>query len=115
MRQVTTNISTKNELAERRPVLLFAVLPLSLLLIGSGLAPFLTHRAQASATPQLRTTREEPGADLGSPVKQREWIHRSMALHTVDRWEKESQRSGGETRISALDLRRLRNALHQGE
>src|SRR5690348_3028487 len=94
MRQTTTTISTKIQPAGRRPVVLFAVLPLSLLLLGSGLAPFLTHRAQASAPPQVWATKEEQGADIGSTREQLKRIHRTVALHTVERLEKESRQSG---------------------
>jgi hypothetical protein len=118
MTQTTTRTATaaaKIEPVSRRSVLLLAVLPLSLLLIGSGFAPLLTHLAQASGTPGMQVTLEEQARNVTSAEIQLNQMRRMVALDTVERLEKEVRQGRGKVQISALELVRLRKALRGSE
>jgi hypothetical protein len=115
MKQKTTTVNyaaVKVKPSSRRSVILFAVIPFLLLLIGSGLAPFLTHRAQASALPLVLDAPDAQGPGVITSRERLKQIRRMAALDTMDRLEKETRRSGGKGQITTSDLNRLRNALN---
>jgi hypothetical protein len=121
----------KPQLTTRRRFLLFGVLPVSLLMIAVPLFPHvapqinesmlsLNNRQVAAAAPASLAASKfvydenaprispsvEPGLRQG---------RRMVALDVITRLEEEARRQGGNTRLSPLDLKRLRNALREAE
>jgi hypothetical protein len=116
MKKTTTAVSVKVAPAARHNSLLFAVLPLSLLLIGTGLVPLLTHQQPKADTAPVIAKGISMESELSAPTHR--WLkdkHRMVALDTVDRLETEIRQTGGKATISAVDLRLLRSALRQSE
>ena len=116
------------ELSPRRRFLLMGVLPVSLLLIAVPLAPFVAPQVQqtlrdtsawrASAkTPhitEVRATMNAENMPRTDPSLKNEMraSRRMVARDVLDRLESETRQNGGKTRLSPLDVKRLRNALH---
>ncbi len=117
------------ETNSHRRFLLFGILPVSLLMITAPLSPHLApqinravrdmnHRQVATASPMTMTVDPDvldPNAPRISPsiepgLRQG---RRMVALDVISRLESEARRHGGKTRLSPLDLKRLRNALRE--
>ena len=110
------------EFSSRRRLLLLIVLPVSLLLIATPFASHLPFPGQsgarepqqiAAAYPKFQTETDQEVAPRISPSTQRDVqkVHRQVALDIVARLENEALRENGKTRLTSLDLKRLRNAL----
>ncbi|MES2461534.1 MAG: hypothetical protein V4671_13200 [Armatimonadota bacterium] len=117
------------EINSHRRFLLFGILPVSLLMIAAPLSPHLApqineamremnHRQIATASPTTITVdpvlldknapRISPSIESG--LRQG---RRMVALDVISRLENEARQQGGKTRLSPLDLKRLRNALRE--
>ena len=121
------------QLCPRRRFLLFGVLPASLLMIAVPLAPHLVpqvqeafrdiNRRQVTPVPakSLDTllSWQAPRTDgvapriLPSVEDDLRRHRRRVALDIVSRLEGEARRQGSHTRLSPLDLKRLRNGLRE--
>ncbi len=120
-----------SHLNSRRRLLLFGILPVSLLMIAAPLSPHIApqisetvhdinNRQVAVVSPvpsavSLNSFDETAPRISPSAEKGMREGRRMVALDVISRLEEEARRKGGNTRLSALDLKRLRNALREPE
>ena len=119
------------ELSSRRRFLLFGILPVSLMLIAFPVAPQVLSQVQDNLravgnrqvamsspnTPILEANNYDPRTPRISPsiLPNLRKGRRMVALDVISRLQEEASRKGGNTRVSPLDLKRLRNALQDAE
>ncbi len=119
------------ELSSRRRFLLFGILPISLMLIAVPVAPQIASQVQdnlrasggrqvamsSPSAPALESSAYNPETPRISPsiLPNLRKGRRMVALDVISRLQEEASRRGGNTQVSPLDLKRLRNALRDLE
>ena len=119
------------ELSSRRRFLLFGILPVSLMLIAVPIAPQVLAQVQDNiraggnrqvamstpSVPSLDANTYNPETPRISPtiLPNLRKGRRMVALDVISRLQEEASRKGGNTQVSPLDLKRLRNALQDTE
>ena len=119
------------ELSSRRRFLLFGILPISLMLIAVPIAPQVASQVQdtlratanrqvamsSPSAPDFEASAYDPETPRISPtiLPDLRKGRRMVALDVISRLQEEASRKGGNTKVSPLDIKRLRNALQDVE